>query len=52
MRNRWSLVVLVAAVSFFSGGWFLQGAALTPAVDGPRLLNDVLDPIASTTSIH
>lgn len=41
MRNRWGLVVLVAAVSFFSGGWLLQGAPARPAVDGPQLFNDV-----------
>lgn len=45
MRNRWGLVVLVAAVSFFSGGWLLQGAVSQPSIDGPRLLNDVLDHI-------
>lgn len=43
MRNRWGLIVLVAAVSFFSGGWLLQGASARTAVDGPRLLGDVLD---------
>ncbi len=43
MRNRWGLIVVVAAVSFFSGGWLLQGASARSAVDGPRLLGDVLD---------
>ena len=43
MRNRWGLVVLVAAVSFFSGGWLLQGASARPAVDGPQLFGDVLE---------
>ena len=43
MRNRWGLIVVVAAVSFFSGGWLLQGASARTAVDGPRLLGDVLD---------
>lgn len=46
MRNRWGLIVVVAAVSFFSGGWLLQGASARTAVDGPRLLGDVLDRVS------
>jgi carboxyl-terminal processing protease len=43
MRNRWGLIVVVAAVSFFSGGWLLQGASARTDIDGPRLFGDVLN---------
>ncbi|NNG14869.1 MAG: S41 family peptidase, partial [Gemmatimonadales bacterium] len=44
MRHRWGIIVLVAAVSFFTGGWLLQRGA---ASDGnvyqqARLFDDVL----------
>ena len=44
MRHRWGIIVVVAAVSFFTGGWFLQRGA---ASDGnvyqqARLFDDVL----------
>jgi carboxyl-terminal processing protease len=44
MRHRWGIIVVVAAVSFFTGGWLLQRGA---ASDGnvyqqARLFDDVL----------
>jgi len=44
MRNRWGVIVLVAVVSFFTGGWLLQRGV---ASDGnvyqqARLFDDVL----------
>jgi len=44
MKNRWGIIVLVAAVSFFTGGWLLQRGV---ASDGnvyqqARLFDDVL----------
>jgi len=44
MKNRWGIILLVAAVSFFTGGWLLQRGA---ASDGnvyqqARLFDDVL----------
>ena len=39
MKQRWGLIVLVAVISFFSGGLLLQSArARTTSVAGPELL--------------
>ncbi|MEO5799531.1 MAG: S41 family peptidase [Gemmatimonadales bacterium] len=43
MKQRWGLVAVVAALSFFSGGWLLQGAAARPAPTGPQLLQEVFE---------
>ncbi|MBK6495600.1 MAG: S41 family peptidase [Gemmatimonadetes bacterium] len=43
MRKRLGLTAVVAAVSFFSGGWLMQGATARATPDGPRLLGEVLD---------
>jgi carboxyl-terminal processing protease len=44
MKHRWSLVAMVAVISFFSGGWLLQrGVALGGNVyQQARLFDDVL----------
>lgn len=43
MKKRWGLIVFVAVISFFSGGWLLRGAsAKSNAVAGPELLGRVL----------
>ena len=44
MRQRWSLVAMVAVISFFSGGWLLQrGVAIGGNVyQQARLFDDVL----------
>ena len=47
MRKRLGLTAVVAAVSFFSGGWLMQGATARPAPDGPRLLGEVLDHVCA-----
>ncbi len=49
MRQRWGLVVLVAVISFFTGGWLLQRGA---ARDGDvyqqaRLFDDVLSHVSA-----
>ncbi len=43
MKQRWGLVAVVAALSFFSGGWLLQGASARPAPSGPQLLQEVFE---------
>jgi carboxyl-terminal processing protease len=42
MKQRWGLVVLVAVVSFLSGGWLLRGARDRTALKGPELLQTVI----------
>ncbi|HEY3934056.1 MAG TPA: S41 family peptidase [Gemmatimonadales bacterium] len=42
MKQRWGLIVLVAVVSFLSGGWLLRGARERADVRGPELLQTVL----------
>jgi carboxyl-terminal processing protease len=43
MKKRWGLIVLVAGISFFSGGWLLRGAsAKSNGIAGPELLGRVL----------
>lgn len=42
MKQRWGLIVLVAVVSFLSGGWLLRGARERTDVRGPELLQTVL----------
>ena len=43
MKKRWGLIVFVAVISFFSGGWLLRGAsAKSNAMAGPELLGRVL----------
>ncbi len=42
MKQRWGLVVLVALVSFLSGGWLLRGARDRTALKGPELLQTVI----------
>lgn len=42
MKQRWGLVVIVAIVSFFSGGWLLRGARDRAALKGPELLQTVV----------
>ena len=42
MKPRWGIVVLIAVVSFFSGGWLLRGAREHLATRGPELLQTVL----------
>ncbi|MEP6590972.1 MAG: S41 family peptidase [Gemmatimonadota bacterium] len=43
MKQRWGLIAVVAAISFFSGGWLLQGASAARAPSGPQLLQDVFE---------
>jgi carboxyl-terminal processing protease len=43
MKQRWGLIVVVAAISFFSGGWLLQGASAKTAPSGPQLLQEVFE---------
>ena len=43
MKQRWGIVVVVAVVSFFSGGWLLRGARDHAALRGPELLQTVLN---------
>ncbi|MES2123265.1 MAG: S41 family peptidase [Gemmatimonadota bacterium] len=43
MKPRWGLIAVVAAISFFSGGWLLQGASAAKAPSGPQLLQDVFE---------
>lgn len=48
MKQRWVLVVAVAVVSFFSGGWLLQrGAGGESAYQRARLFDDVLSHISN-----
>jgi carboxyl-terminal processing protease len=49
MRQRWGLVVLVAVLSFFTGGWLLQrGAARDGGVyQQARLFDDVLSHVSA-----
>src|SRR5664279_5826146 len=42
MKQRWGIVVLIAVVAFFSGGWLLRGVRQHAAPHGPELLNTVL----------
>jgi carboxyl-terminal processing protease len=42
MKQRWGIVVLIAVVAFFSGGWLLRGVRQHTAPHGPELLNTVL----------
>lgn len=42
MKQRWGLVVLIALVSFFTGGWLLRGARDRAALNGPELLQTVI----------
>lgn len=42
MKQRWGLVIIVALVSFFSGGWLLRGARDRTALKGPELLQTVI----------
>lgn len=43
MKKRWGLIMFVAAISFFSGGWLLRGAsAKSNKIEGPELLGRVL----------
>lgn len=42
MKQRWGLIVIVALVSFFSGGWLLRGARDRAALNGPELLQTVV----------
>lgn len=43
MKQRWGIVVVVAIVSFFSGGWLLRGARMPAGLRGPELLQTVLN---------
>ena len=43
MKQRWGLIAVVAAISFFSGGWLLQGASAKNAPSGPQLLQEVFE---------
>lgn len=43
MKQRWGLITVVAAISFFSGGWLLQGARAPSAPSGPQLLQEVFE---------
>ncbi len=43
MKQRWGLIAVVAAISFFSGGWLLQGASAKTAPSGPQLLQEVFE---------
>ena len=43
MKQRWLVVVLVAIVSFFTGGWLLRGARGRGTVSGPELLQTVMN---------
>ncbi len=42
MKQRWGLVVVVAVVSFLTGGWLLRGARDRTALNGPELLQTVV----------
>jgi carboxyl-terminal processing protease len=42
VKQRWGLIVLVAIVSFLSGGWLLRGARNRTDVSGPELLQTVM----------
>jgi carboxyl-terminal processing protease len=42
MKQRWGTIVVIAVVSFFSGGWLLRGARAHAAFRGPELLQTVL----------
>lgn len=43
MKQRWSLIIVVAAISFVSGGWLLQGASARTSPSGPQLLQEVFE---------
>ncbi len=48
MRQRWSIIGLVAIVSFFTGGWLLQRGAATDGnvYQQARLFDDVLSHVS------
>ncbi|MBA3555054.1 MAG: hypothetical protein H0W29_09895, partial [Gemmatimonadales bacterium] len=48
MKQRWSVIGLVALISFFSGGWLLQrGAGAGNVYQQARLFDDVLGHVSA-----
>jgi carboxyl-terminal processing protease len=43
MKQRWGLVILVAVISFLSGGWLLRSTHDRAALNGRELLETVLE---------
>ncbi len=42
MKQRWGVIVVVAVLSFLTGGWLLRGAMPQAQLRGPQLLQTVL----------
>jgi carboxyl-terminal processing protease len=42
MKQRWGVIVVVAVLSFLTGGWLLRGARQQETLRGPELLQTVL----------